>query len=66
MTITRSDSRARVWRVRFNSDWRGYDGSFASWDSLDTWAAEAGRDGMPCHAAVGLGPYTAVILSQDE
>ena len=58
--------RSGPWRVRFNSDWDGYDGSFSNWSSFDTWAHDGGRDGMPYHGAVGLGPYSAVILSQER
>jgi 1,4-alpha-glucan branching enzyme len=53
------------WRVRFNSDWKGYSPDFESHPSLDTEAGSPGRDGMPCAGDVGLGPYTAIILSQD-
>jgi 1,4-alpha-glucan branching enzyme len=58
--------RSGPWHVRFNSDWNGYDESFGDWNSLDTWAQEGEEDGMPYHGAVGLGPYSAVILSQDR
>ena len=54
------------WRVRFNSDWAGYDPQFGHQDSNDTDAHPGGRDGMPCAASIGLGPYAAVILSQDD
>ncbi len=57
--------RPGLWHVRFNSDWDGY-GDFSNWKSFDVWASEGEQDGMPCHGAVGLGPYTAVILSQDR
>ena len=53
------------WRVRLNSDWQGYSPDFGSHTSFDTTASPPGRDGMPFQADVGLGPYTAVILSQD-
>ncbi|HLX44684.1 MAG TPA: alpha-amylase family glycosyl hydrolase [Bryobacteraceae bacterium] len=57
--------RDGAWRVRFNSDWNGYDASFGSWSSYDTQANGAPMDTMPASANVGLGPYTALILSQD-
>jgi len=59
--------RGGAWRVRLNSDWRGYSSVFTDHDSFDCWAAP-GRtaDAMPFSADVGLGPYTAVILSQDQ
>lgn len=54
-----------LWRVRFNSDWNGYDASFADHPSHDTVAHGGTKDAMPCHGNVGLGPYSVVILSQD-
>lgn len=56
--------RQGLWRVRFNSDWVGYSPDFGNHASLDTWADAGPQDGMPFHARVGLGPYSAVILSQ--
>jgi 1,4-alpha-glucan branching enzyme len=57
--------RGGLWRVRFNSDWRGYSDAFTGQASVDCWTGGGGRDGMPFAADIGLGPYTAVILSQD-
>jgi 1,4-alpha-glucan branching enzyme len=54
------------WQVRFNSDWNGYDGDFGNHFSYDTEAVWGGRDNMPCLGNVGLGPYSAIILSQDR
>lgn len=53
------------WLVRFNSDWNGYDASFGNWFSYGTDANGAAQDGMPTSGNVGLGPYSALILSQD-
>ncbi len=58
--------RGGVWRVRFNSDWGGYSPVFTSHPSFDLNASADSRDGMPFSGAVGIGPYTALILSQDE
>jgi 1,4-alpha-glucan branching enzyme len=58
--------RVGQWRVRFNSDWAGYDPEFGSWLGYDTETHEGGRDGMPAAANIGIGPYTALILSQDS
>jgi 1,4-alpha-glucan branching enzyme len=58
--------RAGRWRVRFNSDWDGYDPEFETVDSLDTDAEAVAQDGFGQRIAVGLGPYSVVILSQDE
>ena len=58
--------RAGLWRVRFNGDWRGYSSAFTNFASYDLQSTEPGADTMPCAGSVGLGPYTAVILSQDS
>ncbi len=57
--------RAGRWRVRFNSDWDGYDPEFETIDSLDADSEPTEHDGMAQRIAVGLGPYSVVILSQD-
>jgi 1,4-alpha-glucan branching enzyme len=54
------------WRVRFNSDWAGYDAEFAALETLDADAEPHGTDGMARSILIGIGPYAAVILSQDE
>ena len=58
--------RAGQWRVRFNSDWAGYDPSFGNWLGYDTETDQGARDGLPTAANIGIGPYTALILSQDS
>ena len=55
-----------LWRVRFNSDWRGYSEDFGNHPSMDTMAEPGERDGMPYHGSLGLGRYSAVILSKDR
>lgn len=54
------------WKVRFNSDWHGYDPGFDSERGYDTTAEEGEADGMPCNGNVGIGPYSVLILSQDS
>lgn len=56
--------RAGAWFVRFNSDWSGYSFDFGNYHSYDTTAALESLHDMPCRGNVGIGPYTAVILSQ--
>ena len=56
--------RAGVWQVRFNSDWNGYSADFGNQLSYDTTAGSPGLDGMPYSGNVGIGAYTAIILSQ--
>ncbi|HEX2211351.1 MAG TPA: alpha-amylase family glycosyl hydrolase [Longimicrobium sp.] len=53
------------WKVRFNSDWNGYSPDFGNHHSWHAEAEDIPRDGMPWSIGVGLGPYTALILSQD-
>lgn len=57
--------RPGLWRVRFNSDWQGYSEDFGNHLGYDTHTHDIGRDGMPCAADIGLGPYSVLILSQD-
>lgn len=57
--------RAGLWKVRFNSDWNGYDAYFGNWLSYDTEAGGSGADTMPFAANISIAPYSAVILSQD-
>jgi 1,4-alpha-glucan branching enzyme len=54
-----------LWRVRFNGDWRGYSPLFSDHRSDDFWALPRGCDDMPWSGDIGIGPYTAIILSQD-
>jgi 1,4-alpha-glucan branching enzyme len=58
--------RSGSWKMRFNSDWDGYGEDFGNHFSYDTTAFDGPMDNMPCHGNVGLGPYTAIILSQDN
>jgi 1,4-alpha-glucan branching enzyme len=58
--------RPGVWRVRFNSDWQGYDPGFGNHLGYDTLAYEQAGDEMPCRANVGIGPYSVIIFSQDD
>ncbi len=57
--------RSGSWKVRFNSDWNGYDSAFGNWNAYNTTANSGTKDGMPYNANVGIGPYTVIILSQD-
>ncbi|WP_262906050.1 alpha-amylase family glycosyl hydrolase [Hymenobacter terricola] len=53
------------WKVRFNSDWKGYDGDFGDFDSLGMEAEEGEYDGYAWHGSIGLAPYAVLILSQE-
>ena len=56
--------RPGSWRVRFNSDWSGYDPEFGNHPGFDVDAAPDPHDGLPASASLPIGPYTALILSQ--
>jgi 1,4-alpha-glucan branching enzyme len=52
------------WRVRFNSDWDGYDPTYENWPTYDTYAYLGSKDGLDYNANVSIAPYTMVIFSQ--
>lgn len=56
--------RGGLWKVRFNSDWSGYDPTYGDWPSFDVNAVASPYDGMPYRASLSFGPYTTIILSQ--
>jgi 1,4-alpha-glucan branching enzyme len=56
--------RPGTWRVRFNSDSCLYSHDFHNHLSDDTTAGWGELHAMPCRGNVGLGCYTAIILSQ--
>ncbi len=58
--------RAGLWRVRFNSDWQGYSSDFSNHPGFDVQAEAGPQDQMDFHTSVGLGPYSVLILSQDN
>jgi 1,4-alpha-glucan branching enzyme len=58
--------RPGEWRVRFNSDWQGYSEDFGNHLGYDTVTEDAPQDGMTFRANVGIGPYSVLILSQDN
>ncbi|RIY10473.1 1,4-alpha-glucan branching protein [Hymenobacter rubripertinctus] len=53
------------WRVRFNSDWEGYDQEFGNFESVDCHAEEGIYDDQPFHGTFGLAPYSVLIISQE-
>lgn len=58
--------REGYWRVRFNSDWNGYSPDFGNHPGYDTTAGWGAKDGMSFNGNVGIGPYSLLILSQDN
>jgi 1,4-alpha-glucan branching enzyme len=57
--------RGGTWRVRFNSDASVYDAYFGNWPTFDTDANGVGMHEMPTSASIRIGPYTALMFSQD-
>ena len=57
--------RGGRWRVRFNSDWEGYDQAFGNFESVGAEAEEGIYDDQPYHGTFGLAPYSVLIISQD-
>jgi len=57
--------RGGTWRVRFNSDASVYDAYFGNWPTFDIDANGDGMHGMPASSTISIGPYTALIFSQD-
>ena len=55
------------WKVRFNSDWNGYDASFANTNTYDLDASYSQPwDGMPASGVFDIGPYTCLIFSKGD
>ena len=54
------------WRVRLNSDWAGYGADYGNHGGHDVDAAAPARDGMAYSAAVAIGRYSVLVLSQDR
>ena len=55
-----------IWKLRFNSDWEGYDKEFDSFASTDTEATQGEYDGLLFNSSISIAPYTALIFSQDR
>lgn len=53
-----------IWKIRFNSDWEGYDTEFQNHFSYDTEATVLQNEGV-FTANVSLGAYSSLIYSQD-
>jgi 1,4-alpha-glucan branching enzyme len=53
------------WRLRLNTDWTGYSDDFTGLLTGDVEAEQAEFDGHPWSAEIAVGPYSALIFSQD-
>jgi 1,4-alpha-glucan branching enzyme len=55
-----------LWKLRFNSDWQGYDAEFGNEFAWDTATLECEDDEEGIHyARVNLGPYTGIVFSKE-
>jgi 1,4-alpha-glucan branching enzyme len=55
---------AGTWKLRFNSDWQGYNDDFQGHPSTDVTAEAGENDGFPFHAPLSVGSYSVLIFSQ--
>lgn len=53
-----------TWKLRFNSDWDGYNDDFENHPSTDVTAEKGDCDGLPHNASVSIGSYSVLIFSQ--
>jgi len=53
-----------VWKLRFNSDWYGYNDSFGNHLSTDITTSPTPRDGFAHSAPLSIAPYSVLIYSQ--
>ena len=58
--------REGLWTLRLNTDWTGYSEDFGGFESHDVEAEAMECDGMPWSAEIAIGPYSALIFSQDD
>jgi 1,4-alpha-glucan branching enzyme len=58
--------RAGLWKTRFNSDSYNYSLNFANHPVPDVEAYKEKINSLPYSGKISIGPYTAVIFSQDE
>ena len=59
--------REGLWKLRLNTDWSGYSEDFGGLESQGCRGGSGQEcDGMPWSAEVAVGPYGALIFSQDD
>lgn len=58
--------RGGSWKLRFNSDWTGYDSQFGTQPSFDVFASPGDLDGLAFTGHISIAPYTLLIFSQDS
>lgn len=55
---------AGIWKLRFNSDWQGYNDDFQGNPSADVDAQPGAYDGFPANGVFSIGPYSVLVFSQ--
>jgi 1,4-alpha-glucan branching enzyme len=50
-----------AWRLRFNSDWKGYNDDFDNFLSTDIFTDHGECDGLPCYALISIGFFAINI-----
>jgi 1,4-alpha-glucan branching enzyme len=58
--------RPGTWRLRLNTDWQRYGDDFGGHPGSDIVADGGPQDGLPASGATEIGPYSALIFSQDD
>jgi 1,4-alpha-glucan branching enzyme len=53
------------WRLRLNTDWKGYSDDFGDFESHDVEAVAKPCDGMSASGIISIGSYSVLIYSQD-
>lgn len=51
------------WRLRVNTDWRGYDNSFDDHPAENVDAIGEPRDGLPATGTLNIGPYALLVFT---
>ncbi|MGL5035550.1 MAG: alpha-amylase family glycosyl hydrolase, partial [Microcystaceae cyanobacterium] len=55
-----------LWKLRFNSDWQGYNDDFQNYPGYDVQAEAGDFDQMPAHGEIAIGAYSVLIFSQEK
>ena len=58
--------REGIWILRLNTDWSGYSEDFDGFESKGVEAEAVACDGMVWSAEIAVGPYSALVFSQDQ
>ena len=57
-------SQPGLWKLIFNSDWKGYSEQFQGYASTEVTAAPGEYDGLPNRADISIGAYSVLIFAQ--